>query len=298
MATRIRPALLAALALVVAACASGAPSPASPGPSPSPGPDDAAFLLRATSTQALPPLALFAWGPSLLITADRRAITTGPVPAIYPGPLVVPLLERPISEAGWRTIVDAARAAGLLTGQADFSGGALMPGGIAARLEIVVDGVRYDLVGDPSQLVRCGEGIGCPDPAPGTAAAFAAFWMRLTDLGGWLAGEIGPETAHEPSAYALLVGPPPAEAPPLDQPPATWPLATPLADLGRPVRGEPSLRCGIVSGVDAAALRPLVDAASQLTPWLDPAAPGREHGLTARVLLPGDEDPCAGLVEG
>jgi hypothetical protein len=159
MAPRIRPALVAGLVFVVAACASGAPSPASPGPSHSPGADDAAFLLRATSAQALPPLALFAWGPNLLITADRRAITPGPVPAIYPGPLMVPLLERPLSEAGWRTIVDAARAAGLLTGRADFSGGALMPGGIAVRLELVVDGVRYDLVGDPSQLVRCGEGI-------------------------------------------------------------------------------------------------------------------------------------------
>jgi hypothetical protein len=72
---------------------------------------------------------------------------------------VFPLLERPIPEADWRTIVDAARAAGLLTGRADFSGGALMPGGIAVRLELVVDGVRYDLVGDPSQLIRCGEGI-------------------------------------------------------------------------------------------------------------------------------------------
>lgn len=297
MAPRIRPVFVVAIALAVAACTGGGQG-SSPSPSSSPGPDDAAFLLRASATQALPPLVMFTWGPDLLITADRRAIITGPVPAIYPGPLVAPLLERPISEGGWRSIVDAARAAGLLTGQADFTGGALMPGGVAARLEMVVDGVAYELVGDPSQLVRCGEGIRCPDPAPGTPAAFAAFWMRLTDLGGWLGAEIGPETRYVPEAYAVLVGPPPAEAPPLDQPAATWPLATPLAGFGLPVRGEPSLRCGIASGADAAALQPVVDAASQLTPWLDPVAPGREHGLTVRVLLPGDGDPCAGLVEG
>jgi hypothetical protein len=34
---------------------------------------------------------------------------------------------------------------------------------------------------------------------------------------------------------------------------------------------------------------------TQISPWRDPAD-GSIHGLVVRPLLPGDGDPCAGLV--
>jgi hypothetical protein len=63
------------------------------------------------------------------------------------------------------------------------------------------------------------------------------------------------------------------------------------------VRGEPGTRCGIAAGDLAAALRPLFAGATQLTPFVATASASATHGLTVRPLLPGDEDPCAPIVE-
>lgn len=295
-----------ALAVAVAAAACGgaagptpptAPPPSgSPGPEPSGNPADGGFVIHASWTQALPPRALFGNIPVLVVSADSRVLTQGAVIAIYPGPLVAPIVERPISPNGVTALLQAATDAGILVEGGDFTGGAMPLGAAAGRLRIVADGVAYDLVGDTSAATPCPPTETCPEPVPGTPAAFATFWYQLLDMASWLEPELGPETVHVPSSYAMIVGPPPE--PWEGETPVVWPVAEPSLDaFGAPVRGEPGTRCGIADGDLATALRPLFAGATQLTPLVATETASATHGMTVRPLLPGDEDPCAPIVD-
>lgn len=281
--------LALALALATLAACSGS---ANPSPSPSPA-DPNGFVLRATMSQALPPDTTFGWLPMLLITTDGRLISVGPTDAMFPGKLLPNLLERQISQAGWLAIVNAARQAGLLSGEKDVTGNGAAPGALLARLEIVVDGRRFDLTGDLT-IPPCAP-PGCPPPEPGTQRAFAELWQTLGDLGSWIGPELGNERPFTASAYALLVGPP-ADTQGLLPNAMTWPLGGRLADFGRPIAAGDGRRCGTVAGTDAATLRPLLQAATSISPWFDEGPPGAGFGLIVRPLLPGDADPCAALL--
>ena len=270
-----------------AACGAAAPSP-QPDP-----PAGAKFRLRVTSVQALPPGATFGWLPQVLVTLDGRVLFGGAVPAIFPGPLVMPVIARQLSAAGWARLVEAARAAGLLAGNRDFTGGQMPPGAQSTRLEILADGRTFDLTGDASRQIVC---VTAPCNAPpGTPEAFAGFVNALTDLVSLVgADNLGPEQLHQPAGYALIVGPVPDDQG-LPQPAIAWPLAAGFAGFGKPLRDGSGSRCGTITGADLGAVRPALAAATQLTPWRDPLD-GSLHGLVIRPLLPGDGDPCAGLV--
>jgi len=283
--------LIGLAVLVVTACSGAGPS-ASPPPE-SGGVPGAEFLLRVTPVQALGPRETFGWTPSVVITLDGRVLTAGAVPAIFPGPLVAPFFEQQLTPAGWAAIVAEARSAGLLSGASDFTGGGALPGGVTARLQLAADGRIYDLVGDPGRVMMC---ITAPCvPPPGTPEAFAGFLVRLADLGSWLPAELGPTRGHVPAAIGILVGAPPAPEPGLGGPPLAWPLEGGFAAFGKALADGSGDRCGTVSGADAVALWAQLLTATQITSWADPDD-GSLHGLTVRVLLPGDEDPCAGLV--
>ncbi len=128
------------------------------------------------------------------------------------------------------------------------------------------------------------------EPPAGSPAAFAEFWRRLGDLPSWIPDELGPEAPYEAQAYAILVGPAPMPDPNLPQPPMEWPLEQPLGLFGGPV-ADGSYRCGTVSGDDAATLRPALEAANQLTQWVDDPTTSATFGLTVRPMVPG-EDVC------
>jgi hypothetical protein len=278
-------------ALVAALLVGCSGSAASPSPEPSP-PEEAQVRLRVTAVQALPPRASFHSTPSVVITLDGRVLTGGAVPAIFPGPLVGPVVERQLTPNGWNRIVAAAREAGLLGGARDFTGGAMPPGSMATRLEIVADGRVYDLIGDASRIMVC---VQAPcDPQPGTPEAFGGFVSRLSDLGSLLGADIGPESLHAPAGYAILVGPAPDDQG-LAQPPMAWPFEAGFAGFGEALADGSGGRCGTVTGEEADALRPALMAATSITRWRDPTD-GSFRGLTVRPLLPGDGDPCEGLV--
>ena len=289
MPTTWRPfAGLPLVAMLLAACAGSAPSPT---PEPS-APAGAAFRLRLTTVQALPPSATFGWLPQLVIKADGRVLQAGAVPAIFPGPLVQPIFARQLSPAGWARIVAAARAAGLLSGAVDFTGGQMPPGSAATRLEIVADGRVYEMTGDPSRVIQC---IQAPCVAPpGTPEAFAGFVQAVSDPAS-IAGpaELGPDVAYVPEGYAVIVGAVPDDQG-IPQPPMAWPLGG-FAAFGKPLADGSGGRCGVITGQDAAALHASLNAARQTTAWRDPVD-GSLHGLVVRVLLPGDGDLCEGLV--
>ena len=289
-------ATLAAVSMLVAACSSG-PAPSSPAApsvssapaSPAPSAPATTYWLRMRTTQAIPPVDLFAVPPALVITGDGLAVINQPVPAIFPGPLLPNLVGRRLSGGAQLRILTAARDLGLLGGRTDFSPANPVMGGVAGHIEIGTEGQRVELTGDPSALMECPQPATC-DPQPGTAQAFARFWSMLTDLPTFLGSEIGAENSYAAASYAVLVGRAPNQQPELPQAPADWPLDQSLALFGGPVANG-AARCGTVSGAEAETLRPALVAANQLTQWVQDPTTSATFGLTVRPMVPG-EDIC------
>lgn len=105
----------------------------------------------------------------------------------------------------------------------------------------------------------------------------------------WLPeGTVSDEGMFEPSGLRVFVGDyRPDDS--LVQTPIDWPLTPGLSTFGDPVQNGPEgMRCGPVTGDDAAVLMPLVKQANQLTPWV---SDGTRFGLLLRPLLP-DETGC------
>jgi hypothetical protein len=296
-------AALAGLALALAACTGppGTPSPTGPTPQPSasstatPSPSSTArYLFRATTSQATPPETRFRWIGPLTITGDLIAVQPGPQIEIYPSPLLPNLVARPITPAGFAQIAAEASRLGLLSGERDFLPSDIAPGSVTGRIEITADGTRYDFVGDPSRVVRCGPGERCI-PQPGTPEAFGTFWQRLGDPAGWLGKEAGAEFSYVATSYALLLTEPPSEQPPLEPQVLDWPLPQRLSTFGEPIASADLPRCGTIEGADALTLRPLLQQANELTRWIYPPAAQRiEYGLVVHPMVPG-EDICREL---
>ena len=276
---------------LVAACGGGAaspsPAPASPVnptpviPVPSPA-EGGTYWLRMTTFQAIPPVNLFAVPPTATITGDGLYLVQGAVPAIFPGPLVMPLFASQVSDAGRAQILAWADELGLLSGKTDFTGEGGLMGGITGQIELTVDGGLVALRGLPDAA--------SPDPKPGSPEAFGELWRRVASLPQTLPGELGPEQPYTPTAYAILVGEPPAPQDGLPVNVMDWPLDTPLATFGGPVANN-SARCGLVEGEDAATLTPALAQANQLTQWVQDPEMSATYGLTVRPIVAG-ENPC------
>jgi hypothetical protein len=290
-ASSIRTVGLGAVALLVAGCVgagaaspedSGSPS-ASPDPIGSSSPAAAGFYLRAWRTQALAPWNTFGWLSSATISAGQFVDGNVVVPAIYPGATYLQLSFRPINGEGIQAIVDEARKDGLLTSQTTYGQG--MPGGSVAHIRLVVDGVTYEMAGPlPGEPAAA-------SPQPGTAAAFADFWNKITSVAMWLAADLGESVPYSPTQLAVLIGPPPAEGADSAIKPTVrdWPLASKFATFGTAMGTQ--YRCGVVAGDDLATLLPVVKAANQLTILVDSS--GSKASIQARALMPGEPSPCA-----
>ncbi len=280
------------LTALLTACAGAAPSPSpspnplpTPSPSPIPSPNPEADLyLRASYAQALPPPATFAWLP--MLTIDEGTVIDGnvAVPAIYPGPLLITPIARSISDAGIAAIIAEARRMGLLNGVTDFTGGP-MPGARVGQLLLTIDGVDYELVGDPERAVQCANRC-----APGTPEAFAAFWQELSFLDPWIGAELGAPGQYNPERVAVLLTPPAPPEPGLEQQPVTWPLDESFFDLGVEFPGQAGARCATFSGADLDKVLPVLLAANQLTVFHDIV--DGQASLLAVVLVPGAGSPC------
>ncbi len=279
---------------LVAACGGGAASP-SASTSPKPAPVDptpviptpspiagGTYWLRMTTFQAIPPINLFALTPSVVIDGSGQLIVPGAVPAIFPGPLVMPLFARQVSEAGRETILGWAKELGLLSGKTDFIGDGGLPGGVTGRIELTVDGRLVTLSGLPD---RAGA-----SPIPGSPEAFGELWRRISSLSETLPGELGAEAPYTPTAYALLVGPAPdPQGMPVTI--ADWPLDVAIGDFGGPVASG-TYRCGLAEGGDAITLGAAFAKANQLTQWTQDPETSASFGLTVRPIVAG-ENPCA-----
>jgi hypothetical protein len=256
-------------------------SPGSSAAESSASPSGSGFYMRIWQTQALPPQNAFAQLP--LVTIDDGQFIDGlvAVPAIYPGPLWIGPSVRSISAAGIALIVYQARAAGLLGSTRDFTDGGLA-GAITGHIQIVVDGVTYDLTGPVSM----------PDGVPataGTTAAFEEFWQKMGGTIDWLDPSLGPSASYEPTRLAVLAIPPAEASSGINPTETAWPLSAPFSSFGT-AYGSAGSRCMVVSGADLIRLIPVVKQSNQLTRFVD--AQGVKDSLQVRVLVPGEPGPC------
>ena len=222
--------------------------------------------------------------PGWSLFGDGRIIVEGPMIEIYPGPALPNLLVTRLSEDGVQAILRAAKAAGLMDGDASYPYRCITD---AATTVFTTN------AGGSTSVVSAyalGDAMGgsCPDVDVEARQALLEFQSKLGDLSWLPEGSIGAEEPFTADEVRIHVLPYQGE-PDLPQRPVDWPLETALDTFGETVQGGlAEARCGVVSGTDLDALWPLMQGANDLTPW---ASGGKEYRLILRPLLP-DEHGC------
>ncbi len=287
----------AALLLVVSACTGGAspaptgqPSPtgtppASEGPSATPEPSasgtDSAVLLEVTSEGGfINPVSSLAALPIVIVYADGRILTQAGPPSDLPDALLPRVDVRDTGADGAAAIAAAIHGVGLDAPQTGDPGVAVDSG--TSIFTVTVGGATTT-----SRFAASGPGgpggPGVPGGGGGDPERTAAFELlnRLLDTtDDWGTANVA-ETTYAPVGFKVYAAP----ADPGGSSVA-WPLATELASFGRPAvpdLGMTGLRTGIVLGADAAALGPVLEAASAGTVF---TSGGTTWAVYARPLLP------------
>lgn len=218
--------------------------------------------------------------PRLSVYGDGRAISQGPVPAIYPGQALPNLLVRHLEPAAVQKLLDEAMAAGV----ADSTDLGRPP--VADALT-----TRFTVVSGSHTYMREVYALGTTDPS-GTSltADQQAARAKLQDLLSSLddVGS-GADQPYRPTAVAVLARPWADPQDHLDHPPATW---RGPALPGKPLRVRPDTGCVTATGDQAKTVLDAAANANELTPWTTPD--GARWGVGFRPLLP-DETGCADL---
>jgi hypothetical protein len=284
-----RPAALLAVAVMAAACVGGA---GAAGPTLSPKPEDPDKVIFRVSWEGgfVTPEMLLGRLPVVAVYADGRVITLGPVPAIYPGPLMPNLLEQTLSPEGLDSLIQLARDKGLLKDvKYDFPG---IADAADTVLEINLDGKSYRL--SAYALAEAVDGGVAPaiEVPPADVAGRAAMREFIDALTAIPSDDfVDEQHAYDFDALRLYV----TKAAivensefPGEQPPIAWPLDD-LATAGEAVENSPvGARCLVVEGDDLATIKPLLDGANQLSIF---ESEGTFYSLIPRPLFP-DESGC------
>ena len=225
--------------------------------------------------------------PFWSLFGDGTLIVPGPQIEIYPAPALPNLVATPVTEEGIQAILEAARDAGLMDGDAHYGDECIADAAdtvfttTAGGTTSVVSAYALD-VGQPAGTCGSGE----DDEA---RAKLAEFQTMITDLSSWLPkGSLGTERPHDPTEMRVYVLPYRGD-PELPQEPVAWPLSGSLDGFGEAIADTPtSTRCGVVAGDDLTAVLAEARNANALTPW---TSDGSEYQLIFRPLLP-DEHTC------
>lgn len=154
------------------------------------------------------PGVLFSSLPTFLLTGDGRAFTPGAVPAIYPGPLLMPMFERSVTKQGIEKILKLADDAGLLGEIPDYE----LPDGpvvMDASDTVVVINVNGKTYTHSANAL----GMGLPDdntggdtgarpeatPARENLLRFVTLMADISKVAG--AGNVGPDGPWSPDSY-------------------------------------------------------------------------------------------------
>ena len=257
--------LLVSLSLVACVASAGAVSPSqSPSSSPDPVDPNTPVFRVAWEGGFVSPEMLLGRLPIVVVYADGRVITQGPVPAIYPGPLMPNLQERTISAAALERLIELAREKNLLrTVHYDYPGIADAPDTV---LEIELDGASYRI----SAYALAEVALDLPNSDLDQAeidgrAALREFIDAVTSIPA--SDFVDEEHAYAFDGIRIYAGKavvvPDSELPG-EQPAVDWPLED-LATAGEPVANSPlDIRCQVVDGEDLAEVLPLLQAANSL----------------------------------
>jgi len=271
----------------------GSPSP-SPGDGAVPHDDGDALLLRIEHRGGFVPYEYhLTQAPGFSLHGDGRLIVTGAVAAIYPGPLLPPLLERRLTEEGIQLVLRAALHSGALDQDATWNGAAqsvadaadtvftLRAGGHEVLVSVYALGIGGNLPGLSEDERRSHEALG-------------GLQARLTDLESWLPATAwldGGWQPYHPDAIRLVTRNADNDAPSQDgielrlEP---WPLPGDPARFGERT-GVDGWRCGVVTNTDAETWHAALARADQLTRW---TGGGHRYAVTPRPLLPDEPAGC------
>ncbi len=116
--------------------------------------------------------------PSFVLLGDGRVIVGGAVPAIFPGPALMPLNERTVTEDGVQTVLEAVEDTGLFTGDLELRGAMTI---VADVLDTVFE---FHAGGDDAPSRSTDSGSVRPDmePPPGMTSAEVEAHRVLTTL--------------------------------------------------------------------------------------------------------------------
>jgi hypothetical protein len=133
--------------------------------------------------------------PLLLISGDGRAINEGPIPEIYPGPLLPNLLERTITEAGVQTLLAKADELGLLAHVEYADPKSPIADAPDTVVTITVDGKTYR---------HAAYALGLENESDPARANLFEFVNAATDLPGTVGKrELGAEVPYERDSYLI-----------------------------------------------------------------------------------------------
>jgi hypothetical protein len=230
------------------------------------GADEAVVEIRYEGGFASPEM-LFSRAPLLLITGDGRVITEGPVPAIYPGPLLPNLIERSITEEGIQALLAKADELGLLA-DAEYRPNNHIADAPNTVVQITVGGTTY---------THDAYALGFEEESdPGRASLFE-FVTAAGDLAGTVGeDQLGPEGAMSSDTYLI-------RATPID--PATITTELPPTVVDWPANASVRLAdAGECTELPAAEGDPLFMDANQLTFFSEG---GVTYQVAATLAIPG-----------
>jgi hypothetical protein len=204
--------------------------------------------------------------PTLLVSGDGHVFVQGPVPEIYPGPLLPNIQVRPVTEAGIQDLLALADENGLLA-DVEYTN----PTNIADAPDTVVE-----VSANGRTFVHRAYALGIDTETDPTRAALAEFVAQVT--GDWLYGdnpELGPEQPYATDTFLIRAAEVGDVAGDIEPTVVDWP-----ADAS--VR---LIDAGDCAAIPAAELGSLFADANQLTFF---AEDGVTYQLTVKPQLPGD----------
>jgi hypothetical protein len=204
--------------------------------------------------------------PTLLVSGDGHAFVQGPIPEIYPGPLLPNIQVRPVTEAGLQDLLAIADEHGLLA-DVEYTNPTNVADAPDTVVEISANGTTY---------VHRAYALGINAETDPARAALADFVAQAT--GDWLYGdnpELGPEQPYTSEAFLIRASEVGDYTGDIEPTIVDWPAdaSVRLADAGE---------CAAIPAAEVGAL--FADA-NQLTFF---AEDGITYQLTVKPQLPGD----------
>ena len=287
------------LVLAMAACGrtGGSPSPSGgTGGVPHPAGDELVFRIAYAGGFQLP-MSDVTNLPAFTLTGDGRVILPGAMIDIFPGPLMPAVQVRRLTEGGLQTVLETIAATGQFGGSVEWRG--------AQNFVADASDTVFTLHADDRETIVKVYGLGtvAPDmpPPPNFPAAEKAAHQalqrlveRLTTLDQWLPASAWADAAwrdYEPAAMLLLsrnADNDPPDDTGIDVIEIEWPVAGDPAAFGAPTT-LPDLRCGAVTGEEAAAWLAVLSTANQMTRF---TGDGHTYQVTVRPLLPDEPGTC------